>query len=406
MDKTMKTVPPNSVGLSAERLQRIDRGMQGYVNRQQLAGVITVLMRRGQVAHFGMCGQMDIAAGTPMREDALFRIFSMTIPIISLAILMLYEEGAFHLQYPVGMILPAFNDLKVLVKQTDSGPELAPLERPITIHDLLTHLSGLGYGLDDSTPVNALYRQAQILRPDETLAEKMERIVKFPLQHQPGKCYSYSISTDVLGRIIEVVSGLPLDEFFKRRIFEPLGMVDTDFYVPPEKRERLATLHPPHPGCGLMHVASVLSPPNEFPFGLWTDKSVKPNFLSGGAGLVSSTADYLRFARLLRNKGELDGVRLLSRKTIELMTSPCLRPDQLFLIGANYGLGLTVLTSPALAQIPGSVGAYEAGGAAHTNVWYDPVEDMLGLLMTQFVHTSSLMVGMDFKVLSASAIED
>jgi CubicO group peptidase (beta-lactamase class C family) len=234
----------------------------------------------------------------------------------------------------------------------------------------------------------------------------MERIVKFPLKHQPGKCYSYSISTDVLGRIIEVERGLPLDEFFKRRIFEPLGMVDTDFYVPPEKRERLATLYTPHPGGGLMDVASVPSSPNEFPFGLWTDKSVKPNFLSGGAGLVSSTADYLRFARLLRNKGELDGVRLLSRKTIELMTSPCLRPDQLFLTGANYGLGLTVLTSPALAQIPGSVGAYEAGGAAHTNVWYDPVEDMLGLLMTQFVHTSSLMVGMDFKVLAASAIAD
>jgi len=402
----MKTVSPNSVGLSAERLQRINRAMQGYVNCQQLAGVITVLMRRGQVAHFGMCGQMDIAAGTPMREDALFRIFSMTKPITSLAVLMLYEEGALHLQYPVGIFMPEFYRLKVLVKQTESGMELAPLERPITIHDLLTHLSGLGYGLDDSSPVNALYRQAHLLRPDETLAEKMERIVQFPLQHQPGKCYSYSISTDVLGRIIEIVSGKPLDEFFKRRIFEPLGMVDTDFYVPPEKRERLATLYTPHPAGGLMDVASVPGDPNEFPFGLWTDKSKKPDFLSGGAGLVSSTADYMRFARLLRNKGELDGVRLLSRKTIELMTSPCLSPDQFFLTGASFGLGLTVMTSPALAQMPGSVGAYEAGGAAHTNVWYDPVEDMLGLLMTQFVHTTSLMVGMDFKVLAASAIEE
>ena len=402
----MKTVAPESVGLSSPRLQRIDHAMQGYIARGQLAGLITVLLRHGQVAHCGVYGQMDLAGGKPMHEDAIFRIFSMTKPLTSLAILMLYEEGAFHLQYPVSMFIPEFNQLKVLVKQTESGMELEPMERPITIHDLLTHTSGLGYGLDASTPVNALYQQSNLLRPDESMADKIERIVKIPLHHQPGRSYTYSIGTDVLGRIVEIISGMSLDEFFKQRIFEPLGMVDTDFYVPPEKLPRLATLYTPNPAGGLMDATSMPGDPLQFPFGLWTDKSVKPAFLSGGSGLVSTTADYLRFAMLMRNKGELDGVRLISRKTVELMTSPCLRTDQFFLGGVSFGLGFTVMTSPAGAQMLGSVGAYEASGAAHTNVWIDPVEDMVGLLMVQYIHTVPLMVGMDFKVLAEQAIAD
>jgi CubicO group peptidase (beta-lactamase class C family) len=380
--------------------------MQRYVDRGQIAGLVTLLARRGQVAHLGIYGQMDIAAAIPMREDAIFRIFSMTKPLTSLAILMLYEEGAFHLQYPVLMFLPAFNELKVLTGQTGAGMELAALERPVTIHDLLTHTSGLGYGVDESTPVNSLCQRANLLRPDESSADKIERITKIPLHHQPGKNYTYSIGTDVLGRLVEVVSGLPLDEFFRQRIFEPLGMVDTDFYVPAEKLPRLATLYTPNPMGGLMDVASVPGDPTQFPFGLWTDKSIKPTFLSGGAGLVSTTADYLRFGMMMRNKGELDGVRLVSRKTIELMTAPHLRQDQFFLSGASVGLGVTVMTNPAQAQMLGSIGAYEAGGAAHTNFWFDPGEDMLGLLMVQFIHTIPLMVGMDFKVLAEQAIMD
>jgi CubicO group peptidase (beta-lactamase class C family) len=183
-------------------------------------------------------------------------------------------------------------------------------------------------------------------------------------------------------------------------------MVDTDFYVPVEKLQRLAHLYTPNPAGGLMDVALVPGDPTQFPFGLWTDKSVKPAFLSGGGGLVSTMTDYLRFGMLMRNKGELDGVRLVSRKTVELMTAPALRPDQFFLSGASSGLGFTVMTSPAQAQMLGSVGAYEASGAAHTNFWADPQEDMLGLLMVQYIHTSPLMVGMDFKVLAESAIKD
>ncbi len=402
----MNTVTPESVGLSSARLQRLERAMQGYVERGQLSGLITVLARRGQVAHCGVYGKMDLASGAPMQEDVLFRIFSMTKPITSLAVLMLYEEGAFHLQYPVSMFLPEFANLQVLVRQGADGPELAPLERPITIHDLLTHTSGLGYGLDDSTPVNALFRQANLLRMDESMAEKMERIAALPLQHQPGKCFSYSISLDVLGRLVEVISGMPLDEFFKRRIFEPAGMPDTDFYVPAEKLPRLAALYTSDPTGRLVDVASLPTNPNEFPFGAWTDKSSKPRFLSGGGGLVSSTADYLRFAGLVYNQGELDGVRLVSRKTIELMTAPCLRQDQFFINGASVGLGFTVLTSPAQAQMLGSAGAFEAGGAANTSVWFDPQEELLGLLMTQYIHTSPMMAGMDFKVLAEAAIAD
>ncbi|RPI87086.1 MAG: class A beta-lactamase-related serine hydrolase [Chloroflexi bacterium] len=402
----MNTTIPETVGLSSSRLGRIDAAMQRYVNNGQLAGAITLLARRGQVAHCGVYGQMDIAAGKQMREDAIFRVFSMTKPVTSLAVLMLYEEGAFHLQYPVSMFIPAFKDLQVLVGQGDNGQKLVPLERPVTIFDLLTHTSGLGYGLDCSTPVDALYQRASLMRADESMSEKIDRIVQIPLHHQPGKRYTYSMGTDVLGYLIEAISGQPLDVFFKERIFEPLGMVDTGFYVPEEKLDRLAALYTPVPGIGLVDAASVPGDPTQFPFGLWTDKSSKPAFLSGGGGLVSTAADFLRFAMMMRNKGELDGARLVSRKTIELMTAPHLTPDQFFINGASCGLGVLVLTDPAKAQMLGSPGAYEAGGAALTEFWVDPQEELVGVLMTQYIHTTPLLVGMDFKVLAAQAIAD
>jgi len=403
----MKTATPETVGLSSSRLKRIDRVMQGYVERGQLAGIITVLMRRGQVAHFGMYGQMDCTNASPMREDAIFRIFSMTKPITSLAVMMLVEEGAFHLQYPVSMFIPELADLKVLSNQVDINSEQVPLARPITIHDLLTHTSGLGYGLDALLPVDALMLQAKILRMDETLADKMSRLPQFPLHHQPGLRYTYSVGTDVLGRLVEVVSGMPLDQFFKQRIFEPLGMKDTDFYVPAEKADRLAELYTTGPdgklvGMGEMDTGNL----PHFITGAWINKEQQPKFLSGGGGLVSTTADYLRFGIMMRNQGELDGARLVSRKTIELMTAPHLRQDQYLLQGASFGLGFTILTNPAQAGILGSVGAYEAGGAAHTNLWYDPHEDLMGLLMVQYVSFTPSMVGMDFKSVAAAAIED
>jgi CubicO group peptidase (beta-lactamase class C family) len=403
----METVSPETVGLSSARLKRLDDGMQRHVDRGQLAGIVTVLMRRGQVAHYGCFGQMDLANAKPMRADAIFRIFSMTKPITSLAVLMLYEEGAFHLQYPISMFIPELANLKVLSNQMDANSEQVPLARPITIHDLLTHTSGLGYGVDAMLPLDAQLMQAQILSSDESLAEKMARLAQYPLHHQPGLRYTYSLGTDVLGRLVEIVSGMTLDEFFKRRIFEPLGMLDTDFYVPAEKKERLAVLYTPLPDGKLVDIRSLdqtLVP--HFMTGVWVTKDYKPRFLSGGAGLVSTATDYLRFGMMMRNQGQLDGNRLVSRKTIELMTSPHLRPDQFFISGASFGLGFAVMTSPAQAQMLGSVGAYEAGGAANTNFWFDPHEDLMGVLMVQYASYTPSMVGMDFKVLAEQAIAD
>lgn len=403
----MKTATPESVGLSSKRLQRLERAMQGYVDRGQLAGIVTLLVRRGEVVQRGVYGWMDIATARSMREDAIFRIFSMTKPLTSLAVMMLYEEGAFHLQYPVSMFIPELASLKVLSNQMDVNSEQVPLARPITIHDLLTHTSGLGYGVDAMLPLDAMLMQAKILRSDESLAAKMMRLAQYPLHHQPGLRYTYSIGTDVLGRLVEVVSGTPLDEFFRRRIFEPLGMVDTGFYVPAEKRSRLTVLYTVATDGRLVDI-NTLDPDTlpHFMTGVWVNKEYKPEFLSGGAGLVSTAADYLRLGMLMRNHGELDGVRIVSRKTVELMTSPHLQPNQFFINGASFGLGFTVMTSPAQAQMLGSEGAFEAGGAANTNFWYDPHEDLMGVLMVQYVSYIPCMVGMDFKVLAEQAIND
>jgi len=402
----MERVPPESVGLSSERLRRLDAALQRSVDRGDVAGVVTLLLRRGRVVHSVCCGQMDLATRSPMREDALFRIFSMTKPITSLAVLMLYEEGHFHLGTPIAQFIPAFGDVRVLAGQTDEGPVLEKLARPITIHDLLTHTSGLGYGLLPSDPVETLYHQERMLRMDEPLADKVQRLTALPLHHQPGLRYTYSMATDVLGRLVEIVSGMPLDAFLKQRLFEPLGMVDTDFYVLPEKRARLATLYTSVPDVGLADVAALPGDPDQFPFGAWTDKAAKPRFLSGGGGLVSTAADYLRFALLLRNGGELDGVRCVSRKTIELMTSNVLRADQLFAPGFGYGLGVAVMLDPARAQMLGSPGAFGGGGAANTDFWLDPREDLIGVLMTQYIAVAPCSLSLDFKVLAAQAIVD
>ena len=403
----MTIVTPELVGLSSARLRRIDAVMQRHVEEGRLAGAVTVLARRGQVAHVGCYGQMDIAARKPMREDAIFRLFSMTKPITSLAVMMLYEEGHFHLSAPIATFIPVFKDMQVFVKQTEAGPQLAPLERPLTIHDLLTHTSGLGYGLDALLPVDALYMQAKLLRPDESLAEKMPRIAQIPLHHQPGVRFTYSIAYDVLGHLVELVSGMALDAFFRQRIFAPLGMPDTDFAIPPEAQTRLATLYTSLPSGELVDITMLEESARPlFLTGAWIDKTERPRFLSGGGGLVSTAADYLRFALLLANKGTLDGVRLLSRKTVELMAAPHLRPEQFFIPGCSSGLGLTVLTDPARAQMLGSPGAYGGGGAANTDFWVDPTEELAGVLMTQYVAAAPHAVTMDFKVLSAQAIAD
>jgi CubicO group peptidase (beta-lactamase class C family) len=402
----MHLVTPESVGLSSTRLQRIDAMMQRHVQKSNIAGGITLLARRGQIAHLSCTGQMDIASQRPMQEDTIFRIFSMTKQITTLAVLMLYEEGHFQLSTPIAQFMPAFKEMKVLKNQLDLDAGLESLVRPITIHDLLTHTSGLGYGFDPSSPVEKMYADARIMRWDEPMVEKIPRITALPLHHQPGLRHTYSIATDVLGHLVELISDLPLDEFFKQRIFTPLGMVDTDFYVPAQKLPRLATLYTSFPDMDLVDLSMFPGDPLDLPFGLYTDKSIKPPYLMGGAGLVSTAADYYRFVLMLRNQGKLDGVRLLSRKTIELMTAVHLRNDKFFIPGIGYGLGVVVITNVAEAQVPGSLGAYGGSGAANTEFWYDPVEDLLGLLMLQFISYNPSPVPMDFKVLAMQVIDD
>jgi CubicO group peptidase (beta-lactamase class C family) len=284
---------------------------------------------------------------------------------------------------------------------------LTDLDREITLHDLMTHTSGLGYGLEDGGPVDRLYQDAKILRRDEPLAEKVKRLVKLPLWHQPGEGWTYSVATDVLGHVIEVIAGVPLDAYLKQRIFEPLGMVDTDFYVPQEKRERLAALYTLDKKG---HLTPMQAMDADDPTASdWTEMAQRPEFLSGGGGLVSTAADYLRFGEMLRNQGEWNGQRLLGRKTVALMTmnhlpAGVLHPFENPAMG--FGLGVGVLMDVARSQALGSPGTFGWGGAASTDFWVDPKEDMIGLLLLQFMPSGYYPIKSDFKVLAYQALVD
>ena len=320
----VKIAKPEDLGFSGERLERINATMQRYVDEKKLAGVITLVARRGAVVHLGKCGMADIEAAKPMQLDTIFRIYSMTKPITSTAVLMLMEEGRLRLADPIAQYIPGFKDVKVLDNAPGSGVRQVSADRPITIRDLLTHTAGLSYGFDD-VYIDELYRKhiwgPKEANPDPTLADWIGELAKLPLASQPGTRFRYSVATDVLGYLVQVISGMPFEAFLKQRIFEPLGMVDTDFWVPPEKVERFAANYGPDPEAGL----KVIDPPATSHY---TRPSKAP---SGGGGLVSTTGDYLRFAQMLLNKGEVDGVRLLGRKTVELMTANHL-PDGVYLL--------------------------------------------------------------------------
>ena len=392
----MQMTTPENVGFSSARLDRITGMLQRYVDEGKLAGMVALVARHGEVAYQQCVGQMDVATEKPMQRDALFRIFSMTKPIASVALMMLYEEGRFHLTDPVSRFIPGFTDVKVYAGED----ELADLDRDIAIHHLLSHTSGLGYGLEEADPIDLFYREANILRADETLADKMDRLVELPLAFQPGTAWRYSVAVDVIGRLIEVIAGMPLDVFLQQRIFEPLGMVDTAFYTPVDKKARLATLY----GLGKEIKLTDLSGEEMD----WMAKDYAPKFLSGGGGLVSTTADYARFCQMMLNRGELDGERLLGRKTVELMTTNHL-PAGMHPTndaGGGFGLGFRILTDLAQSRILGSVGAYSWGGAASTSFWIDPQEDLFGVLMLQLMFNQDYPIGQDFRVLTYQALVD
>jgi CubicO group peptidase (beta-lactamase class C family) len=402
-ETTLQIVPPEQVGISPARLERLTQTLTAYVEHGKLAGTLSLVARRGQVAHFEAHGCMDREVGKRMTDDAIFRIYSMTKPIASLALLMLFEEGNFHLTDPIHTYIPAFQNLRVYKRMGVSGMETEPLERPITFHHLLTHTSGFSYGHNQDSPVEELYRQAKILDPDETLAGKMERLAQLPLYSQPGTVWQYGVSTDIVGRLVELLSGMPLDEFLQTRIFAPLEMPDTAFYVAPEKLGRLVTIYTPAESGGIQ------------PFdGPAATRFSRPRaFLSGGGGLVSTMRDFYRFTQLLRNRGELDGERLIGRKTWELMTAnhlpPALLPMQLgsqVMVGYGFGLGVSILLDPAQAAQLGSPGQYGWSGIATTLFWNDPIEDLTGILMTQFMPSGYYPITRSFRMLVYQALAD
>lgn len=387
-------------GFSPERLERIGTAMQRYVDEKKLAGMVTLVARRGAVVQFEEFGLQDIQTGMPMELDTIFRIYSMTKPITSVALMMLYEHGLFHLNDPVTRFLPEFKKVKVWM----DGGELVDPIREITIHDLLTHTAGLSYGeyKDTHLPVDKLYDQADILyNPAISLQEMVRRIANLPLAYQPAQRWWYSVATDVVGYLVEVISDMPLGDFFAEEILGPLGMKDTAFSVPPEKADRFATQYGKTEKGNLEVLDTTLG----------VDYS-NVRLHSGGHGLVSTAADYLRFAQLVLNKGELDGVRLLGRKTVELMTINHL-PAALLPItmgdpwpGFGYGLGIGVLMDLAQSGIMGSVGNIRWSGWANTHFWVDPQEQLIGILLLQYVPGGTYPVTNDFKTLVYQALVD
>jgi CubicO group peptidase (beta-lactamase class C family) len=398
----METVQPESMGFSRQRLGRINRVMQQYVEDKKLAGIVTLIARHGKVVHFDKFGMADISGKKPMQTNSLFRIYSMTKPITSTAVLMLFEEGRFRLTDPVHQYIPAFKDVKVLDNAINSDKRLIEPSRSITIRDLLTHTAGLSYGFDDNFYIDELYRRyvfaKQDRNPNMTLEEMVTEIARIPLTFHPGSNFRYSMATDVLGYLVQLVSGLPFEDFLKQRIFDPLAMVDSAFYVPPEKVGRFTVVYGPDKKGGMKAVEQAegsryLNPPKA---------------PSGGGGLVSTTQDYLRFCQMLLNYGELEGVRLLGRKTVELMTLDHL-PASVDCFGnphLGFGLGVSVLRDLAKSQNLGSAGNYGWGGAANTDFWIDPKENLIGILMLQYMPRDAYTVMTDFRNLVYQALID
>jgi CubicO group peptidase (beta-lactamase class C family) len=381
---------PESVGMSAQRLKNISSTFQKEIDKGNLPGVVVLVARKGRLVYADAIGFQNKAAGKPMRKDAIFRIYSMTKPLVSVAAMMLVEDGKLELTDPVSKFLPAMKNMQVSVVKVDAEfarttYTLAPAEREITVQDLLRHTAGFAYAnLTQNKAVIDAYTKAGIdadlrgLKPEE----EVERAAKAPLVHQPGTFWEYSIATDVLGRVVEAASGKRLADFLEERLLAPLAMKDTAFFVAADKMDRLAEALP------------VDATSDNQPIKLY-DVAALPNNDSGGAGGVSAAADYLRFAQMMANGGQLEGKRILSRTTVELMTSDHLgtriqaqspmTPGEVLLStpGYTFGLGFAVRPVPGVAGVPGSAGEFMWGGYAGTYFWVDPKEQLVAVYMTQ-----------------------
>lgn len=410
---------PSTVGLSQARLDRLEAVVQRYVDDQAIAGAVTLIARRGRQAHIQAYGMADRDDGIPMRADTIFRIASMTKPVTSVAVLMLYEEGHFKLNDPVGQYLPELASLEVLTATGDGTAfTRTPAEQPMTIRHLLTHTSGIGYrflgdlgGGPKLRALAELYGDADIgdglAEHDGTIEELVTALGTLPLLHEPGAAFSYGLSDDVLGRLVEVVSGLSFDDFLRTRLFEPLGMDDTSFYVPDGKAERMASVYTPT-ATGLAEVEGTVEGDHLVYSSTYSTGEPRRNF-SGGAGLSSTASDYARLLQMLLNGGELDGARILSPMTVDLMTTNQIGDAPAGSIvqpgSAGFGLGVAIRGGPGVDGELGSAGAYYWSGFFNTTFWIDPQEHLIGILMTQvFPGTSDIQDR--FRLMAYQAIVD
>lgn len=410
-----------AVGMSSARLARLDEVMKRrYVDGGYLPGMLTYVWRRGQLVHTGICGEMDLERGKKMREDAIFRIYSMSKPITAVALMMLVEEGLIGLDDAVHSHIPAWRDLAVyasgmptLLPDAPPGFLTTPTSRPMKVIDLATHTSGLTYGFMMRSAVDAAYRRAKVTdrQTPGGLSEMVDQLARIPLDFSPGAAWNYSVAIDVLGYLVEKLSGISFGEFLRTRLFEPLGMNDTAFWVPPDKTERFSTCYQPEgSGSGL----KLQDDARESTY------ATPPKLESGGGGLVSTAHDYLRFCRMMLNGGTLDGVQILSPKTVALFSLNYL-PDgreiadmalpgmfsESGYAGVGFSLGCGVNVDVAKTRLPGSLGEYFWGGAAATAFWIDPREDLCVVFMTQVIGSPArLTLRRDLRTLVYAAMTE
>lgn len=394
MSKLQVMIDPKEVGMSAERLARIDDHFRNYVDDGRLPGYACTVARYGQLVHVSKYGNRDIENNLPIELDTMYRIYSMTKPITSIACMMLVEEGKLQLTDEVSQYIPAFGNTQVFAGGSSMKPITEPVMKPMRVWHLLTHTAGLTYGFNYYDAIDDMYRRAGFdygAPPVGNLEAMCDRYASLPLVFQPGTSWNYSVATDILGRVIEVASGMSLDEFFQKRILQPLGMVDTGFDVPAAKASRLAALY------------NVNTKNNKTLRLTDLEKNVlqPPAYYSGGGGLVSTVSDYWRFLQMLENGGELDGARIVSPTTIDLMTMNHLpdnkdisewgRPmgEEMFYDGLGFGLGFAVVTNQAKSHMASPNGTFSWGGMASTAFWIDPTEEITASFFTQLVPSTT-----------------
>jgi len=398
------TADPAAVGMSSARLGRLETALKGYVDRHDVAGVVALVARRGKVVHFSAHGHRDRDAGKPMTQDAIFRIASMTKPVASVALMMLYEEGRFQLKDPIAKWLPEFADQRVAMPATyqELGRgryKTVPASRPITVQHLLTHTAGLAntYRGITKPEFDEIAPQQKL---GDTLSDLSTRLAKVPLNFEPGDQWEYGVATDLVGRLVEVMSGKRLDVFLRDRLFDPLKMTDTHFHLPSTKLDRFTAVYRPADGGKL----ALLEPPTA------DSRFVREphTYFSGAGGLLSTARDYFRFSQMMLNGGTLDGTRILGRKTVELMTANHTGDLDVWLVGPGHGFGLgyAVVLDPGKVAMPYSIGSYFWWGAFNTTFWIDPKEQLVGILLTQLRPYNHLNIRQDLVTLTYQAIID